>query len=131
MAVAIEVTLPTSRTFVSELTGRTVTTKRVIVVFGHLRPSRNLVANSDAWYRFNTGSGELGYRVGDTISVGQRLKYLEALGYNGSSAGAHAHVTISDAVNPPPNIWQGRGLPETDPLRARYIRPELAWSLLR
>jgi len=73
----------------------------------------------------------LGYRVGDTISVGQRLGYLEAPDYNGASAGSHAHVTISDAVNPPANIWQGRGLPETDPLRARYIRPELAWSLLR
>ncbi len=131
MAVAIEVTLPTSRTFVSELTGTSVTTNRAIVVIGHLRASRNLVASQDASYRFNTGSGELGYRVGDTISVGQRLGYLEARDYNGSPEAPHAHVTISNAVNPPPNYWQGRGLSETDLLRARYIRPELAWSLLR
>ncbi|MCY2990144.1 MAG: PPC domain-containing protein [Planctomycetota bacterium] len=93
--------------------------------------ARNLVASQDAWYRFNTGSGELGYRVGDTISVGQRLGYLEARDYNGSPEPTHAHVTISNAVNPPPNYWLGRGLSETDLLRARYIRPELAWSLLR
>lgn len=131
MAVAVEVTLPTYRTFYSELEGRVVTTNRVIVIFGHLRPSQNLLANSNAWRRFNSGRNELGYSVGDWISVGQRLGYIETQGYNGISTGPHVHVTMSDAVTPPSNIWQGRGVPENDSRRARYIRPELAWSQLR
>jgi len=104
----------------------------VIVVFGHLRPSRNLVDHPDANYRFNQGRNELGYSVGSWISVGQRLGYVETHGYEGSSTGSHVHVTTMDAANAPSglNYWQGR-LAENHANRAYYIRPEAAWPLLR
>ncbi|MDA1049522.1 MAG: pre-peptidase C-terminal domain-containing protein [Planctomycetota bacterium] len=132
MAVAIEVTLPWSRSFASELDGTSVTTNRAIFVLGHLRPSRELVNHPIASERFRLGSGELTFGVDSWITAGQLLGYVESHGYEGEgSTGSHVHVTGSDANNPPGNIWRGRGLPQNDPLRARYIRPELAWSLLR
>jgi hypothetical protein len=132
MAVAIEVTLPSARTFISEQQGGTITTNRVVLAFGHLRPSRDLIAHPDANYRFQQGRNELTYSVGSYVTAGQLLGYVETHGYEGpGSTGSHVHVTESDANNPPANIWQGRGVPDNDPRRARYIRPELAWSLLR
>ncbi len=132
MAVAIEVTLPSARTFISEQQGSTITTNRVVLAFGHLRPSRDLIAHPDANYRFQQGRNELTYSVGSYVTAGQLLGYVETHGYEGpGSTGSHVHVTESDANNPPANIWQGRGVPDNDPRRARYIRPELAWSLLR
>lgn len=130
MAVAIEVTLPSNQTFASELTGTSVTTNRAIFVFGHLRPSRELVDHPSATERFRLGRGELTYGVGSTIAAGQLLGYVETHGYEGHSSGSHVHVTGSDANNSPDNIWRGGGLSPDDPLRARYIRPELAWGLM-
>lgn len=132
MAVAIDVVLPNARVFATELSGSFLSTDRVVVIFGHLRPSRELVANSDPNVRFEQGRNELGYGVGSYITVGQRLGYIETHGYEGTgSTGSHIHVTASDANSGPANIWQGRGLPEDDPRRGRYIRPELAWPNLR
>jgi hypothetical protein len=39
---------------------------------------------------------------------------------------------MMDAANAPASLsyWRGR-LAQTDPLRAYYIRPEMAWLLLR
>lgn len=132
MAVAIEVTLPAARTFISEQQGGTITTNRVVLAFGHLRPSRDLIAHPDANYRFQQGRNELTYSVGSYVTAGQLLGYVETHGYEGpGSTGSHVHATASDGNNLPANIWQGRGVPDNDPRRGRYIRPELAWSLLR
>jgi hypothetical protein len=72
MAAAIEVTLPSPRTFTSELSGTSVTTSRLVTIFGHLWPSRDLVANQDSWVRFQQGQPELAYQVGSLITAGQR-----------------------------------------------------------
>ena len=125
MAVAIEVTLPENRSFASELSGTNVTTNRVTMVFGHLRPSANLIDNPSASVRFQQGRGELTYGIGSQIVAGQLLGYGETHGYEGASTGSHVHVSGSNANNAPANIWQGRGLAANDPLRARFIRPEL------
>lgn len=132
MAVAIEVTLPEYRWLPTEAENTWTYTNRVIVMLGHLRPSRELVAHGDSQYRFDQGRGELGYGVGSYISVGQRLGYIETHGYEGDSTASHTHVTILDAANAPAgtSYWRGR-LGTTDPLRAHYIRPELAWGLMR
>ena len=131
MAVAIEVTLPSYRWLPTEQ-GSWAWTNRIIMMFGHLRPSQELVVSSDANYRFNRGRNELGYNVGDSIAAGQRLGYVETHGYEGSSTGSHVHVTMMDAANAASGLsfWRGR-LNQNDPSRAFYIRPELAWSLLR
>ena len=68
MAVAVEVTLSSYRWLATEY-GGWAWTNRLIATFGHLRPSRDLVANSDAAARFNQGRSELGYSVGDTIML--------------------------------------------------------------
>lgn len=130
MAVAVEVTLPSYR-FLPTEQGGSAWTNRIIVTFGHLRPSRELVANSSATNRFNQGRNELGYGADSTITVGQRLGYVETHGYEGSSSGSHIHVTILDVANAPSDssYWLGR-LNQNDANRAYYIRPELAWSLL-
>ncbi|MBI2477183.1 MAG: pre-peptidase C-terminal domain-containing protein [Planctomycetia bacterium] len=132
MAVAIDVDLPTERIFATELAGSFLSTNRVRVIFGHLRPSRELITSTDAAYRFQQGRNELTYSVGSYVSAGQLLGYVETHGYEGDgSTGSHVHVTASDAHSGPANYWQGRGMPENDARRGRYIRPELSWSLLR
>lgn len=130
MAVAIEVTLPAERTFAVESPGSSTTTNRVVLAIGHLRPSRDLVAHPDANERFRLGRGELTYGVGSYVTAGQLLGYVETHGYEGTSTGSHVHVTASDGNLPPSNIWQGR-MEANDPQRFRFIRPELAWPLLR
>lgn len=111
MAVAVEVTLPSYRWLPTEQ-GGWAWTNRTIVTFGHLRPSRELVASGDANYRFNQGRGELGYSVGSTITVGQRLGYVETHGYEGSSTGSHVHVTMLDAANAPSGLSYWPAEPE-------------------
>lgn len=131
MAVAVEVTLPEHRVIRNEAGGWS-RTNRVIMVFGHLRPSRSLVEHSDANVRFATGRHELGYAVGSTITRGQRLGYVETHGYEGSSTGSHIHVTMMDAANAPSGLsyWTGR-LASGHANRIYYLRPELAWDALR
>ncbi len=131
MAVAVEVTLSSYRSLPTEQGGNTWT-NRIIIVFGHLRPSSQLIENSNANERFSQGRHELGYSVGSQISVGQRLGYVETHGYEGSSSESHVHVSVMDVANAPSGLsyWRGR-LSDSDANRAFYIRPELAWSLLR
>jgi hypothetical protein len=91
-----------------------------------------VIANSHANVRPSQGRTELGYDVGSTIPMGQRLGHLETHGYEGDSTGSHTRVTILNVVNATPflSYWRGR-MSESDGERNSYLRPELAWQYLR
>ena len=130
MQVLVEVTLPVVKTFQSEMDGFTVSTNKVVIVLGHLRPSKELVNNPDASFRFNAGKGELTYGVGDDVRAGQVIGYIETHPFEGKSSASHVHIGMSDGVNPPINPFQGSA-PVNDPVRKKFIKPELAWPLLK
>jgi hypothetical protein len=149
MAIMLEITLDTDNTFTSEMDNINITTNKIRVVIGHLRPSSVAISNDDPSSRLANGflNGDIRINeesitsvdqlIGKQISSGTVLGFLESTEYGGASTNPHVHVSMYDASTPEVlqylsstnKLWAGV-LSEDSPDRQHYIRPELAWAIL-
>jgi hypothetical protein len=116
-----------------EIPPLTVTTSKVIILLGHLRPSRERVESDSEQERRGIGEsrGEISLQVGSVIQSGTIVGYLESKEYGGESTGSHVHEgAFNGETLDPYHTYKGRLSSDelTSINRSQWIKPEKMWA---
>lgn len=105
-----------------------ITTQSIVVLIGHLRPSKGFVVSSNPQERFRIGlvQKDIAYHVGSTIHNGDILGYMERDHYEGSSTAPHVHIGVYDPRLLEDPLWgiRGRNVSVTSGIREAFMRAE-------
>ncbi|MDD3896773.1 MAG: hypothetical protein PHU04_02945 [Candidatus Peribacteraceae bacterium] len=139
MAIKLEICLAVPQVLEDETqSGSSVSTDKIHIILGHLRPTKESIANEDAQIRFNEGmlQNDISYKVGDVIGYGTLLGYVESVAYGGFSNAPHVHAGAYDAhaineLAAQNNLWRGTGVSTDSEIRGKFINIESLLQFLR